>query len=52
MTAVVCELVGRDDAAGRSLLTTLLPEMTQALVEGVRRGVEDPRIEGAPDRER
>jgi N-acetylmuramoyl-L-alanine amidase len=42
MTAVVCELVGRDDADGRALLTARLPEMTRALVEGLRRGVEEP----------
>jgi N-acetylmuramoyl-L-alanine amidase len=43
MTAVVCELVGRDDTAARALLTTRLPDITQALVEGVRRGVEEPQ---------
>jgi len=48
MTAVVCELVGRDDAARRAMLTARLPEMTHALVEGVRRGVEEPRIEVPP----
>jgi hypothetical protein len=42
MTAVVCELVGRDDADGRSMLTARLPDMTRALVEGLRRGVEEP----------
>jgi N-acetylmuramoyl-L-alanine amidase len=50
MTAVVCELVGRDDDARRAMLTARLPEMTQALVEGVRRGVEEPRIELPPSR--
>lgn len=45
MTAVVCELVGRDEADARALLTTQLPEVTRALVEGFRRGVEEP-----PDR--
>jgi N-acetylmuramoyl-L-alanine amidase len=42
MTAVVCELVGRDERDARSMLTAQLPVMTQALVEGLRRGVEDP----------
>jgi N-acetylmuramoyl-L-alanine amidase len=42
MTAVVCELVGRDDAAARSILTAQLPAVSRALVEGVRRGVEEP----------
>jgi N-acetylmuramoyl-L-alanine amidase len=42
MTAVVCELVGRDEAAARALLTVQLPEVTRALVEGLRRGVEEP----------
>lgn len=44
MTAVVCELVGRDDAAGRAMLTALLPDVTAALVEGFRRGLEDPGL--------
>jgi len=42
MTAVVCELVGRDESDARSLLTAQLPTMTHALVEGLRQGVEDP----------
>jgi N-acetylmuramoyl-L-alanine amidase len=42
MTAVVCELVGRDDAEARALLTTRLPEVTRAIVEGFRRGLEEP----------
>jgi N-acetylmuramoyl-L-alanine amidase len=45
MTAVVCELVGRDDVAARSMLTAQLPDMARVLVEGLRRGVEEP-----PDR--
>ncbi len=45
MTAVVCELVGRDEADARALLTTRLPDVSRALVEGLRRGVEEP-----PDR--
>ena len=42
MTAVVCELVGRDEAGARAMLTTGLPGLTAALVEGFRRGVEEP----------
>jgi N-acetylmuramoyl-L-alanine amidase len=42
MTAVVCELVGRNAGEARLMLTAQLPAMTQALVEGLRRGVEDP----------
>jgi N-acetylmuramoyl-L-alanine amidase len=42
MTAVVCELVGRDEAEARALLTTRLPEVTRAIVEGFRRGLEEP----------
>ena len=50
MTAVVCELVGRDPADGRAMLTVGLPVMSRALVEGFRRGLEDPRVEEPPDR--
>jgi hypothetical protein len=42
MTAVVCELVGHDETEARSLLTTRLPEVTRAIVEGFRRGLEEP----------
>jgi N-acetylmuramoyl-L-alanine amidase len=42
MAAVVCELVGRDDADARSMLSTREPELARSLVEGIRRGVEDP----------
>jgi hypothetical protein len=42
MTAVVCELVGRDGADARTMLTTRLPDVARALVEGLRRGVEEP----------
>jgi hypothetical protein len=38
----VCELVGRDEAEARALLTTRLPEVTRAIVEGFRRGLEEP----------
>jgi N-acetylmuramoyl-L-alanine amidase len=51
MPAVVCELVGRDDADARSMLTTRLPEMTRALVEGFRRGLEEPRVDEQPERD-
>jgi len=49
MTAVVCELVGRDEPAARAILTAQLPAMTIALVEGLRRGVEDPPDQPALD---
>lgn len=42
MTAVVCELVGKHEADARTMLTARLPAMTRALVEGLRRGVEEP----------
>ena len=42
MAAVVCELIGRDDGDTRAMLTTRVPELARALVEGVRRGVEEP----------
>jgi N-acetylmuramoyl-L-alanine amidase len=42
MTAVVIELVGRDETEARAMLTTGLPELTRVLVEGFRRGVEEP----------
>ncbi|HEV7525550.1 MAG TPA: peptidoglycan-binding protein [Acidimicrobiia bacterium] len=42
MTAVVCELVGRDQEGARAMLTARLPDVTRALVEGLRRGVEEP----------
>ena len=48
MPAVVCELVGGDDADGRSMLTTRLPDVTRALVEGFRRGLEEPRVDNPP----
>jgi N-acetylmuramoyl-L-alanine amidase len=42
MAAVICELIGRDEADTRSMLTTRVPEIARALVEGIRRGVEEP----------
>jgi hypothetical protein len=42
MAAVVCELIGHDDRDARAMLTTRVPEIARALVEGIRRGVEDP----------
>jgi N-acetylmuramoyl-L-alanine amidase len=48
MTAVVCELVGREAADARALLTARLPDVTRALVEGIRRGLEEPRVEEPP----
>ena len=42
MPAVVCELVGQGETDVRAMLTARLPDMTRALVEGFRRGVEEP----------
>ena len=42
MAAVVCELYSRDDPAGATALTTLVPRLADAIVEGIRRGVEAP----------
>ena len=50
MTAVVCELVGRDQADARAMLTAGLPDVARALVEGFRRGLEEPRVEEPPAR--
>jgi N-acetylmuramoyl-L-alanine amidase len=50
MPAVVCELVGRDETDARVMLTTRLPEVTRALVEGFRRGLEEPRVDEPPER--
>jgi len=49
MPAVVCELVGRDEAQARAMLTARLPAMTRALVEGFRRGLEEPRVDEPPE---
>ena len=48
MPAVVCELVGRDPADAREMLTVRLPDVTRVLVEGIRRGLEEPRVEEPP----
>jgi N-acetylmuramoyl-L-alanine amidase len=42
MAAVACELVPQDDADATSSLATQLPAVAEAVVEGVRRGVEEP----------
>jgi N-acetylmuramoyl-L-alanine amidase len=42
MAAVVCELAAREDAEAVAALVVRLPELSQALVTGVRRGIEDP----------
>ncbi len=42
MAAVVCELYSRDDPAGATALTSLVPRLADAMVEGIRRGVEAP----------
>jgi N-acetylmuramoyl-L-alanine amidase len=42
MAAVVCELVGRDDAEAMATLTAALPATARAIVDGIRRGVEEP----------
>ncbi|HUI47576.1 MAG TPA: peptidoglycan-binding protein [Acidimicrobiia bacterium] len=42
MPAVVCELVGSDDRETRAMLTSKVPEISRAVVEGLRRGVEEP----------
>jgi N-acetylmuramoyl-L-alanine amidase len=42
MTAVVCELAPRDDAAAVAGLVARLPALSRALIDGVRRGIEEP----------
>ena len=42
MAAVVCELVGRDDAEGTALMAARMPDVIEAVVTGIRRGVEEP----------
>ncbi len=42
MAAVVCELFSRDDPEGAAALTTRVPRLAVAIVEGIRRGVEVP----------
>jgi N-acetylmuramoyl-L-alanine amidase len=42
MAAVVCEIVGPDDGDVAMILKIGAPEIARALVEGIRRGVEEP----------
>jgi N-acetylmuramoyl-L-alanine amidase len=42
MAAVVCELLGRDDVEATAALQAHLPDVAHALVEGMRRGIEEP----------
>jgi N-acetylmuramoyl-L-alanine amidase len=42
MAAVVCEVVPRDDATAMATLSRRLPAAADAIVDGVRRGVEEP----------
>lgn len=42
MAAVVCECYSRDDPVGAMALVPLVPELADAIVDGVRRGVETP----------
>jgi N-acetylmuramoyl-L-alanine amidase len=42
MAAVVCELFSADDPHGAATLTARLPEVTKAIVAGIRAGVESP----------
>lgn len=42
MVAVACELVARDDSEAAAALAARVPSVAEAVVEGVRRGVEEP----------
>jgi N-acetylmuramoyl-L-alanine amidase len=42
MAAVVCELLSRDDPAGATVLSSLGPELADALAVGIRLGIEQP----------
>src|SRR5262249_54022829 len=42
MAAVACGLYSRDDPAGAAPLTTLVPGLADAIVDGIRRAVEAP----------
>jgi len=42
MAAVVCELATRGDADAMASLTRELPRLAHAIVDGVRRGIEEP----------
>jgi N-acetylmuramoyl-L-alanine amidase len=45
MPAVVCELVGTEPGASVAASTELRTRLTEALVEGFRRGVEEPALD-------
>jgi N-acetylmuramoyl-L-alanine amidase len=51
MAAVMCEVLHGGDADASSTLHHELPRLTNALVEGIRRGVEEP-LDPPPRRER
>jgi N-acetylmuramoyl-L-alanine amidase len=42
MAAVICELVPRDNATAMAALAADLPAVARAIVDGVRRGIEEP----------
>jgi N-acetylmuramoyl-L-alanine amidase len=42
MAAVVCELLAREDADAMAAISARLPEVARAIVDGIRRGVEEP----------
>jgi N-acetylmuramoyl-L-alanine amidase len=42
MAAVVCELAAADDSDGTASLVVRLPALSRALVDGLRRGIEEP----------
>jgi hypothetical protein len=42
MAAVVCELSTRGDADAMASLTRQLPLLAHAIIDGVRRGIEEP----------
>ena len=42
MAAVVCELLSRDEPAGAAALSSLGPELANALAVGIRLGIEQP----------
>lgn len=47
MPAVVCELAARDDAEATASLVVRLPALSQSVVTGVRRGIEEPLGSGS-----
>lgn len=46
MAAVVCELADNSSPDGASVLSAKLPALSRALVEGIRRGLEEPAGDG------